>query len=611
MPRLASSLRCAALFAALIPAVIPAVTRAQDFPTKGGTGKGSAPPPLWSQPDPAEALDLKDMVRELERSILLVGDGEARTGTAWVLSQEHRLLATNAHVADIFHKANGHMVAMINGDDRTFRIEETIYHPGVRRFAGAITFRSTDSSAGGVDTSSPDVAILRIAPGDPLPPALAMATPEELYDLDYESVAMLGFPGHDTKGWPEPGHVPGATFRVGHISRVSDFLNDVTMPAPFLQQLQHSMPSWGGFSGSPIFLTNGHVIGLHNAGETLSNGSRVESLQYGIRVDCVWELLKQSGLWDQVEISAEPTSVDVERFSLPDPVAPLVSQVRRLLAQARIDLNRHDELAAIEKCEAARKIIPNYGPTFDVLSNAYSFLAVYKFKPRSPEAIKCYEASLESATLARKLEPSFDHDIDEMVATMNVVNAKAPSGYQPFPGALEGLDSLIALEHIRFRDRAYAHRARAFALGFSREALADLEKANEIDPWIPQNYATLAVYWDHHRNAAKAKEARDRFAAISAADADSEQAWLAATSTDPDTRNGVFAEQLAEKACLASQYRWWKALRSLAAAHAENGEFDEAVKFAQSALDVAPPEEAGAIRRQLASYEKREAWRDN
>lgn len=607
MPRLASSLRCAALLVALIPAV----SRAQGFPVKSGSAKDSQPPPLWSQPAPAEALDLKEMVRQLEQSILLVGDGEARIGTAWVLSQEHRLLATNAHVADIFHKANGHMVAMINGDDRTFRIEETIYHPGVRRLAGAYTFRSTDSTAGGVDTSSPDVAILRIAPGDPLPRALAMATPQELYDLAYESVAMLGFPAHDTEGWPKPGHVPGATFRVGHISRMSDFLNDVTLPTPFLQQLQHSMPSWGGFSGSPIFLTNGHVIGLHNAGATLSEGSRVESLQFGIRVDCLWELLKHAGLWDQVEISAELTSVDVERFSLPDPVAPLVSEVRRLLAQARIDLNRHDELAAIEKCEAARKIIPNYAPTFDVLSNAYSFLAVYKFKPRSPEAIQCYEASLESAQLARRLEPSFDHDIDEMMAAMNVVNAKAPSGYQPFPKALDGLDNLIALEHIRFRDRAYAYRARALALGFSREAQADLESAVRVDPWIPQNYATLAVYWDHHRNAAKAKEARDRFAAISAADADSEQAWLAATSADEDSRNGIFAQQLAEKACLASQYRWWKPLRSLAAAHAENGDFDEAVKFAQTALDVAPPEEAGAIRRQLASYGKREAWRDN
>ncbi len=607
MPRLASSVARVALLAALLPAA----ARAQGVPAKSGGAKGSAPPPLWSQPDPAEALDLKEMVRRLEQSILLVGDGDSSTGTAWVLSQEHRLLATNAHVADIFHEANGHMVAMINGDDRTFRIEETIYHPGVRRLAGEITFRSTDASAGGVYTASPDVAILRVAPGDALPPALAMATPEELYDLSYESVAMLGFPGHDTKGWPEPGHVPGASFRVGHISRVSDFLNDVTLPAPFLQQLQHSMPSWGGFSGSPIFLTNGHVVGLHNAGATLSRGTRVESLQFGIRVDCLWELVKHAGLWDQVDVSAEPTSVDIDRFSLPDPAAPLISEVRRLLARARIDLNRHDERAAIEKCEAARKIIPNYAPTFDVLSNAYSFLAVYKFKPRSPEAIQCYEASWESTKLALKLEPSYDHNLDEAVAAMNVVNAKAPSGYRPFPEAIEGLDKIIALEHIRNRDRAYAYRARALALGFSRESQADLESAIRTDPWIPQNYSTLAVFWDHHRNPAKAKKARDRFTAISAADADSEQAWLAATSIDDDSRNGPFAKQLAEKACRATQSRWWKPLRSLAAAHAENGDYDAAAKFAQQALDLAPPEEAGAIRRQLARYASREPWRED
>jgi hypothetical protein len=406
--------------------------------------------------------------------------------------------------------------------------------------------------------------------------------------------------------------VPGATFRAGHISRVSDFLNDTTPPAPLRQSLQHSMASWGGFSGSPIFLTNGHVVGLHNAGrtETSSDGSRSQSLQYGVRVDCLWELLKLAELWDEVDVPVARTVVNVERYSEPDVAAPLVSQVLRLLAQARIDLNRHDEAAAIEKCDAAQKIIGNYAPIYDVLHNAYNFIAVYKIKGRSAEAVKYYEAAAAAAAKAYELEPSYDHDIDRHVSAMNVVNAKQPAGYVPQPELAAALDDVIDVENLRPRDRAYAYRARAFAKGLSRDALTDLELAIKTDPWIPQNYSTLAIFWNQHRNPTAAQQSRDRFNVISAAEADADQAWLAATSAADDQRNGMFAKQLAEKACQATDYGWWKPLRSLTAAHAELGAFDEATKLAQTALNIAPPDEAGAVRRQLANYKKQEPWRD-
>jgi hypothetical protein len=52
-------------------------------------------------------------------------------------------------------------------------------------------------------------------------------------------------------------------------------------------------------------------------------------------------------------------------------------------------------------------------------------------------------------------------------------------------------------------------------------------------------------------------------------------------------RNGTEAVQLAERACQVTSYQAPLLIGTLAAAYAENGRFDDAVKFAQKAHDLA------------------------
>src|SRR5690349_19148082 len=61
--------------------------------------KASKSIPLWAPVPASEGNDLSALVHRLHPSIFLVGSHEGR-GTAWVISKENRLLATNAHVAD-------------------------------------------------------------------------------------------------------------------------------------------------------------------------------------------------------------------------------------------------------------------------------------------------------------------------------------------------------------------------------------------------------------------------------------------------------------------------------------------------------------------------------
>jgi tetratricopeptide (TPR) repeat protein len=64
-------------------------------------------------------------------------------------------------------------------------------------------------------------------------------------------------------------------------------------------------------------------------------------------------------------------------------------------------------------------------------------------------------------------------------------------------------------------------------------------------------------------------------------------AWLLAVDSDPGLRNGKEAVSLAEQACEKTHYQEAFLIGTLAAAHAEAGQFPEAVATAQKAHDVA------------------------
>lgn len=569
--------------------------------------------PLWAPVPVSEGLDLSALVHRLHPSIFLVGSQEGR-GTAWVISKENRLLATNAHVADIMHSGGGKMYAIGNGTSRVFDVEQVYYHPGVLRLAGDMAVRMADPGKGDVYPNSADVAVLKLAPGDPLPDAIPLASPDEILgDLLAKPCAMLGYPGSDTTAWPRLGEKVEATFHQGVVCRVSDFTNDVNAPEDRLQFLQHSMANFPGFSGSPIFLTNGHVIALNNSGMMAEKGGITTQLSFGVRVDCLWECLKQHNLWEQVAVPTELEKVDVQRFTVPDPQESVVNEVRRLVARARIDLSNKEYESAIEKLDEAEKLLPNFEPIYDARANAYNYLALFKIGDRSQAAQAAYALALKDAYQAAKLLPSSaDHLIDVVMAELNLANSFLPS--RKFTIDEESIalaDKVLSVDGVRPRDRAYAYRARAFARGYKLETADDLNRAVQEDEWIPQNYSMLRIFWNLHGNTAEANKANARFETLTKAQADSDHAWLIATSRSEESRNGYHARELAEAACKSTEYRWWQPLRALAAAHAEIGEFDKAIEFAEKAAAKAPPDQVGVIRRQLENYKKSEPWRED
>ena len=83
--------------------------------------------------------------------------------------------------------------------------------------------------------------------------------------------------------------------------------------------------------------------------------------------------------------------------------------------------------------------------------------------------------------------------------------------------------------------------------------------------------------------------------------------WIAATSKDDKFRNGIEAVELAEKLCKLQNYSQPLSLDALAAAYAEAGKLDMAVKIAQQGLNMAlrqgPEELAEGLTKRLQLYQ--------
>lgn len=88
-------------------------------------------------------------------------------------------------------------------------------------------------------------------------------------------------------------------------------------------------------------------------------------------------------------------------------------------------------------------------------------------------------------------------------------------------------------------------------------------------------------------------------------------AWILATSPKPEWRQGKLAKDYANKACQVTGYRVSAALQALAAAQAELGQFDEAAKTQQKAIDIAPANQQASFRPALESYQAKQPVRSS
>ena len=87
-------------------------------------------------------------------------------------------------------------------------------------------------------------------------------------------------------------------------------------------------------------------------------------------------------------------------------------------------------------------------------------------------------------------------------------------------------------------------------------------------------------------------------------------AWLLATCPDDQIRDGTSAIEHGTRACRLTEFRAGPCLESLAAAYAETGRFEEAVRWAAEAPRFTPQSQQQGPRRRLELYKSRQPFRD-
>jgi S1-C subfamily serine protease len=274
---------------------------------------------LWDDPPPArrvgpgEAERLAEAARALGPAVMYVGHPQGDSGTGFVISRRHRLVATNAHVAAIFHESDG-MVAVAPGSGSVYRVARVWYHPNYFEAlaAGSILGHVPRGGRDRVVSHdiAPDVAVLQLAPGGPdLPAEAPLAGPDELRRLTSAAVGKLGFPGGRPARGPGRGRShdragpPAAVFARGAVSRDRPFAPRWDVARRW-HLVDASTPMRKGESGGPVFLANGHVVAVSTWGrsstEATGGGARRPIGTAAVRIDALRELLAAYKLDDRV-----------------------------------------------------------------------------------------------------------------------------------------------------------------------------------------------------------------------------------------------------------------------------------------------------------------------
>ncbi|HET7717137.1 MAG TPA: trypsin-like peptidase domain-containing protein [Bauldia sp.] len=249
---------------------------------------------------------------------------EVLQGTAWPVAPG--ILATNAHVANLFKGTGGDLIVRRPGSepggDGDFKVVDAVVHDGYAMFSkfDADT-KATSSSYAALGNDARrtgyDVALLKVERGGELGPILPRAPEAEVVALD--SGMPLAYAGYPIGGTAEQGSAqlkPTPTVQYGRITSVTDFFMFGTDPR-HAYLVQHSLPTFKGASGSPIINGKGEVVAILSGGHVVETTEGIASnavmRNFAQRIDLLAPLLGETSTFSLDEEAVRWAAV-AERF---------------------------------------------------------------------------------------------------------------------------------------------------------------------------------------------------------------------------------------------------------------------------------------------------------
>ncbi len=144
------------------------------------------------------------------------------------------------------------------------------------------------------------------------------------------------------------------------------------------------------------------------------------------------------------------------------------------------------------------------------------------------------------------------------------------------------------------------------------KAIYDYNEAIRLDPNFQMAYGNRGDAWSHKKEYGKAIADYNEAIRLDPGDAYNwnARAWFSATCPDAKYRNGRSAVDDATKACELTGWKSGAWMDTLAAAHAEAGDFDSAVKWEMKALELADEKSKGDLRSRLDLYKTHKPYRE-
>lgn len=254
--------------------------------------------------------------------------------------------------------------------------------------------------------------------------------------------------------------------------------------------------------------------------------------------------------------------------------------------QAALDLEHFDD--AIRDFTEAVRLKPDAWPAYHRRALAHA-------------GQRDYEAAL--ADFARALERN------DRAAGIFIDRARTHLERQDFTAALADVDRASELDPKApavHAIRAIAHKA----LGQPERAIADYTARLQLEPKNATVYNLRAAVYYGQDDFAAAIADHVQACELDPSDANSfnHVAWIWATCPRSEFRNGAKALEYAKRACELTKYERPFCLDTLAAAHAEAGNFDEAVRWAERAVELVEEGSKEDYRSRLELYRARKAF---
>lgn len=289
------------------------------------------------------------------------------------------------------------------------------------------------------------------------------------------------------------------------------------------------------------------------------------------------------------------------------------------------ELDRPQE--ALESFDAAAELVPEAPGPYQNRGEIYRELGDYD------KAITEFTKVLEIQpgvllTLVQRAEAYLlAHQFEDALADVETVLEQQPlvAAHRIRAEALSQLGRLDeAVSEMERVAEAYSDQSE-LKLQLALYYLVDKKPSKAIEAYSdvladdPDNYLALQGRADSYLNFGNHKEAVADFEqALKLQPEDTSvlnnYAWVLATSPDEQVRDGQKAIELATLASELTEYQAPHILSTLAAAYAEEGNFEEARKWSQKSIESDAEHNGGeladALQKELASYQEEKPWRE-